>query len=528
LPPADVRSVEAHLVGCERCRGLVLALREEARALGEILAGDGEPSSAPELVVDSARGAALGLPVAIAATALATAVASALYEARMPMAWFKPSSLLGVNEMLINTVFLVRDRAAGWFELALALGVLGGLAGIATFLAGALVRRYAGTTASLASLIVLLTLVGTGADALPRLHHEETVRIASGETYAGTLAASCETLEIDGRVVGDVLAFCERVSVRGEVEGNLFLAAREIELDGTVTGTVIAGGDNVRVEGSIGGAAYLGAERVTVSTSARVDGDVFVGGERVRIDGQVGRDLVAGGERIEVTGTVSRDVEAWTERVALLSGAQVGGDVRAHLPEADRLEVAAGAVVGGTTDIEIPDHFRHTMWARYRDGRFYAWAALGFVASFLIGMVVHAVAPRAFAGRLATGRDFFVSLGMGFAVLVLTPIAMVLVALTVVGIPAALIGLALWAIGLYLGAIVVAALIGRSLLGSTGDGVRDFGLCLLVGLAIVVLVKHLPFVGGAAGWVIALVGVGLLVLELYNAWQGTRGARAVV
>ncbi|MEN8161053.1 MAG: hypothetical protein ABFS41_13355, partial [Myxococcota bacterium] len=206
-----------------------------------------------------------------------------------------------------------------------------------------------------------------------------------------------------------------------------------------------------------------------------------------------------------------------------LPGVRVAGDVRAHLPEADRRDVAAGAVVGGVTDVDVPDHFRHTMWARYRDGRFYAWAAFGFVASFLIGMVLHTLTPRAFAGRLANGRDFFVSLGLGFAVLILTPVALVLLALTVVGIPAALIGLAVWATGLYLGGIIVAALIGRSLVGGRGDGAREFGLCLLVGLAVVVLVKHLPFVGGAAGWVIALVGVGLLAAELYRAWQGSRG-----
>ncbi len=527
LAPSDVRSIEAHLVGCERCRGLVLALREEARALGELLAGETEPAAAPIEVVAPARGAALGLPVAIAATALATAVASALYESRVPMAWFSPSSLLGVNEMLFDTVFLIRDRAAGWFELGLALGVLGGLAAIATFLAGALVRRYAGTAALLASIGWAFALAGAPAEALPRLHHQEAVRIASGETYEGTLAASCETLEIEGRVVGDVLAFCERVSVRGEVDGNLFVLAREIELDGTVTGAVIGGGENVRLEGSVGGTAYLGGERVTVSPGAQVARDAILGGERLRFDGEVARDLAVGGERVEVDGTVGRDVEAWGERVSLLDGARIGGDLRAHLPEADRLELAAGAVVAGVTDVDVADPFRHTMWSRYRDGRFYAWAALGFVASFLIGMVVYALAPRAFAGRLATGRDFFVSLGVGFAVLVLTPIALVLVALTVVGIPAALIGLALWGIGLYLGAIVVAALIGRSLVGGRGEGARDFGLCLFVGLAVVVLVKHLPFVGSAAGWVIALVGVGLLVLELYGAWQGSRKVRAM-
>ncbi|MEN8161216.1 MAG: zf-HC2 domain-containing protein, partial [Myxococcota bacterium] len=298
LAPPEVRSIEAHLVGCERCRGLVLALREEARALGEALAGDAGSAAAAIEVVAPARGAAFGLPLAIAATALATAVASFLFESRVPMAWFSPSSLLGVNEMLFDTVFLIRDRAAGWFELGLALGVLGGLAGIATFLAGALARRYAGTAALLASVAAAFLLTGAPAEALPRFHHDETVRIASGETYAGTLAASCETLEIDGRVVGDVLAFCERISVRGEVEGNLFVMAREIEVEGGVTGAVIAGGESVRLEGSVGGTAYLGGERVAVSSSARIGGDAFVAGERMRFDGEVARDLTSGGERL--------------------------------------------------------------------------------------------------------------------------------------------------------------------------------------------------------------------------------------
>jgi cytoskeletal protein CcmA (bactofilin family) len=525
LAPPETRRVEAHLVGCERCRGLVLALRAEARALGELLAGDGAVEPAVITLVAPARGAAWGLPVAIAATALVTAVASALYEMRLPMGFVRPASLMGVNEMVFDVLFMLRDQAFGWLELGVALGALGGLAAIASFLAGALLRRYAGAALLVASAVVA-GLGGEPANAMPRFVHEETVRIAAGETHQGTLTVSCESLEIDGLVVGDVLAFCERVSIRGEVEGTAVVLGRELVVEGRVAGGLGAAGEQVRLEGNVGGSAYLAGERVSIGPRARVERDAFLGAERVHIEGEVGRDVAAGAERVELEGEVGRDLGTWSERVSVLAGARVGGDLRAHLPEEEKLDVAEGAVIAGVTDVEVLDRHGHKVWARYREGSFYAWLAIGFVASFGIGMVLHALFPGLFAGRLGTGRDFFVSLGLGFAVLVLAPVALVLLALTVVGIPAALIGLAAWGIVLYLGAIVVAALIGRSLVKPHGDGAREFGMALLVGLAVVALVKSLPFIGRPAGWVIALVGVGLLAAQAYAWWQRSRGAVA--
>jgi cytoskeletal protein CcmA (bactofilin family) len=530
LALAEARRLEAHLVGCERCRGLVLALREEARALGEALREEAPAEPVAITVVAPARGAALALPVAIAATALVAAVASALYEMRLPagIGWLHPSALLGVNEMLFDTLFLLRDRAPGWLELAAALGALAGLAAIATFLAGALMRRWLGTAALLVAAAAAGLAAGAPARALPRFAHEESVRIPAGESHLGTLVVSTESLEIDGVVVGDVIAFTERIAIRGEVDGSVFVFAREHELGGSVTGSLVAAGHQVRLEGAVGGSAYLAGERVSLLPASRVSRDAFLGGERVHVEGVVARDLAAGGERVELEGEVGRDLEAWTERLAILSGARVGGDLRAHLPDAERLEVAEGAVVAGVRDVEVLERRDRAVWSRYREGRFYTWLAVGFGASFLLGMLLYVLVPGLFSARLASGREFFVSLGLGFAFLVLGPIALVLVALTVVGIPLALIGLAAWAIALYLGAIVVAALIGRSLVRQRGERARDFGVALLVGLAVVVLLRSLPFVGRPAGWVIALVGVGLLVTQAYAAWRRRHapGARA--
>jgi hypothetical protein len=526
IEPAEQRRLEAHLVGCERCRGQVLALRGEARALSALLRGETEAPPAASAAIAPAGGFAYGLPVAIGATALATAVGSALIEMRLPsgLSWLRPSTLLGVNEMLFDTIFLLRDRAPGWLELATALGALAGLAAVFTFLAGALLRRVAGAGA-----LVGLTLVLGGAEparAVPRFEHGDTIRVARGETYLGTLVVSCESLEIDGLVAGDVLAFCERVVIRGEVEGTVVSLGRELEVGGRVGGGLIGVGEQVTIDGTVGASAYLGGERVQVGPSGRVARDAFLAGERVRVEGEVARDLSSFAERVELAGEVGRDVLSRAEGVALGAGARIGGDLHAYLPEREGLELSPGAVIAGATDVQLQDRHGHTHWSRYREGRFYTWTAVSFVASFLIGLILHGLAPSWFAGRIETGRDFVTSLGLGFAFAVLCPLALLLLALTVVGIPLALIGLAAWAIGLYLGAVVVAALIGRSLVRSQGEGLREFGVALAVGLVVVVLLRNLPFVGGAAGGVIALVGLGLLVGQLQSLWRRSRQAAA--
>ncbi len=525
IEPAEQRQLEAHLVGCERCRGRVLALRGEARTLSALLQGEGEASRAAVSAAAPARGFAYGLPVAIGVTALATAVGSALVEMRLPsgLGWLRPSSLLGVNEMIFDTIFLLRDRAPGWLELATALAALAGLAAILTFLAGALLRRQlgAGSLAVLAG--VVLALAGAdAARAVPRYEHGGTVRIAKGEVHQGTLAVSCESLEVDGIVVGDVLAFCERVAIRGEVQGSVFALGREHELRGEVAGNLIAIGERVVIEGTIGASAYLAGEQVEIAEGGRVARDAFLGGERIRVEGELARDLAAGGGHVELTGEVGRDLEIWAERASLRTGGRVGGGLRAHLPAAERLEVAEGAVVAGATDVTVLDAQRRTMWSRYRDGRFYTWLAISFAASFLIGLLLHALVPSAFGAQIETGRAFATALGLGFAFAVLCPLALLLLALTVVGIPLALIGLAVWAIGLYLGAVVVAALVGRALVGPRGDGPREFGIALALGLVVVFVLRILPFVGGAAGGVIALVGVGLLLGQLQELWRRSR------
>jgi len=523
---AALRALESHLVGCERCRRRVLGLRAEARLLRRVLRG--EPPETPAEAASEASGAAarglwLGLAASLVTGALAMAGAGLLLGDGLPagLAWLQPLRLLGVNEMLFDVVFALRDRAPGLVEFALAVGVTAALAGLVTTAAGALLRRFTGATAL--GLVLLLGLPAAPARAGLDVRHDESVHVVEGETLAATLVVSGDTVRIDGVLAGHLVVFAERLVIHGRVEGSVFGFVRDVEVDGTVTGDLHVGAEETRIEGEIGGSLAAAGDRVALGRDGRVGRDLWLFGEDGRIEGRVGRDLVAMAEWVDLGGEVGRDVDLWVEGASVGSGAAVGGTLVARADDPERVQVASGARIAGAVDLREMAPIRHGAFHEYGQPVFYLWVAARAVAALLVGLALWAVWPALFAGSLASAREFFGALGVGFAALVGVPLVLGAAALTVIGIPLALIGAAVYVTAVYLSGIAVAALIGRSLVDSGSGSARGFALCLAAGVAVVMGVTNLPLLGGLARGVIVLVGLGMLVERVQQAWRA-RGA----
>jgi hypothetical protein len=134
-------------------------------------------------------------------------------------------------------------------------------------------------------------------------------------------------------------------------------------------------------------------------------------------------------------------------------------------------------------------------------------------------MLLRALLPRIFETRVATTGAFFRSLGMGFVIMIATPFALLVLCLTVVGIPLSLIGAAFYLIALYVGLLLVSFLVGATLLDA-GDNWRSFGMALLAGLTLLVVLTHLPIVGMLFRILIVMLGVGLVGERCRAAWEG--------
>jgi hypothetical protein len=283
-----------------------------------------------------------------------------------------------------------------------------------------------------------------------------------------------------------------------------------------MNGSAHLAAENLNVAGQTRGNLYTVSDFLMLAPEARVELDSFHLGERVRIEGDVQRDLITGGRLVEIRGSVGRNLETWARHAKVLPSARIAGDLLAHVHEESDLEVAEGALIGGETSIEGLDSVRHGRLARYTHAAFYFWLLIRLCAAFLMGLLLYALLPGIFGGRISSGGEFFRSLGVGFVVLLVAPIALVIVGLTLIGLPIALMGTALYLSALYLAGIVVAALIGVSLVRPRSEGLRDFGVPLLAGVLILTVATQIPVLGGMVRIVVILVGLGLLAERARN------------
>jgi hypothetical protein len=204
----------------------------------------------------------------------------------------------------------------------------------------------------------------------------------------------------------------------------------------------------------------------------------------------------------------------WADRVALRDGARIAGNLDAMLEDEEQFERAPGAQVGGAVNVQQGEGLQDHYLAAYRDPMFWTIHGLGLVASFLFGLLLRFLVPAIFETDLTTSPTFFRSLGYGFLVIVVTPIAIVLTALTVVGIPVAVLALFIYVVLFYSAEIVVAAWLGRVLWPPSDETLLGFGRSFFVGLSLLVVVGHVPFLGPPVVIVATLVGAGLLFEQI--------------
>jgi hypothetical protein len=150
-----------------------------------------------------------------------------------------------------------------------------------------------------------------------------------------------------------------------------------------------------------------------------------------------------------------------------------------------------------------------------------AW--IGLTASLI---VLAAAALAAFPGAIGRATTAFqqrplAALGLGFALAVAAPIALVVLATTVIGLPLAFTGFAFYAAGFALAGVVICLWVGLTLrhrIGRPGP-VGTFGQRLgwaAVGASIVMIVALVPLLGALAIMGAVLIGLGALAMSLWT------------
>jgi cytoskeletal protein CcmA (bactofilin family) len=375
--------------------------------------------------------------------------------------------------------------------------------------------RHSRLMALLAVVFVLVVLPAQAFAA--ELRNGTAVAVGPTETIDDdVLAGGRQTVTIAGHVTGDVYALAETVVVSGTIDGDLLAAGQTVVVDGTVKGNVRAAGGQVTINGVVGRSVTAAAQQVAVSSNGRVDGSVLAAGQRVDAFGSIGRGLTAGGGNLQLAGPVGGKVLANFASVTvaptarLANGLDYHADAEAALPS----DTVSGPV---TFTIRTPDQ---APTPAPLNGLLDVTGLIGLAGSAILGALAVVLMPRAAARALQAGRtEPVLSFGLGLPALILVPVLALVVAITLVGLPLSLTLVALYTLALLLAWPAVGLLVGTQL-ALLVRRQRPLPILATVALGLIVLhlATHLPFLGGLVAFLGLAFGLGL-VIQSVRRWQ---------
>jgi hypothetical protein len=346
-----------------------------------------------------------------------------------------------------------------------------------------------------------------------------TALVSPGETIDDDLfTGGGQTVTIGGHVTGDAYAIGETVVVTGTVDGDLIAAAQQVIVDGSVAGNVRAAGATVTVNGNVGRNVTGLAQHVNLTSTGHIAGSVTALGQTIDAFGSIGRGVTAGGGTLQLAGPVGGPVLARVETLSVAPSAHLASTLQYQAKQEAALP--DGSVAGA---VQFTPQPQQTLRPEpLFNGVFDLGGLIGLIGSFVIGALAIILTPRASARAAELGHQQpWQSFGLGLVALFVTPVVMLLVAITLIGLPLAVGILALYVLGLLLCAPAVGLVIGTQLSRRVRpDRPLPVLGCLAVGLIVLHLVTHLPYIGGLITLCAVIFGMGL-VLQAVRRWRRT-------
>lgn len=335
--------------------------------------------------------------------------------------------------------------------------------------------------------------------------------VISGGTINEDLYAAGQRVHVISAVNGDVVVAGGRVVLSGPIEEDVLAVGGSVDVQGDVRDDVRTAGGTVTIDSRVGDQVAAAGGTVRILPKAQVAGKAWLAGGEVEILGTLGKEARVAGGTVVVAGRVQGDLSVAAREVKILSGARIEGNLAYRSPQ--QAEISPDAHIAGSITykaVEMPE----------RPGRLQAVGILAaiFLSLLVSGIVLFLLFPAfTYAAARNIRADPWKSLGLGFVLLFLTPLAVALVMATVLGIPLAFIMLAAYFIALPLSFIITMLFLGDAslrLMRRTASLSRAWGIAaLVIGFVMLTLLQFIPVVGGLAGFLALLFGFGALGLQ---------------
>ncbi len=320
-------------------------------------------------------------------------------------------------------------------------------------------------------------------------------------------------------IKGDLSAIAGDIVSAATIDGDELLLAGSVDSRAEVAGDFRAIGGNIAVEKPVAG--DLVALGLSVNDSGRAGGSVFIIALNSVLTNGASGPVTIYGNNVSLAGDFAGDVTVTASgKVTIAPGTVIHGSLSYESPETATIPESA-TIIGGTTFTNIsylPNAGTSHALALASVGFFLIVRILSVIilAGLLAGLfprLTEAVVERACTRR---ARDILLTLLLGFALLVATPILFILLMLTFVGISIAILVLVAYALVVFLSVMYAGILLG-------GMFVRRFmrretvlwhdGALGMLALSLIALV---PFIGIFIALLLAVFSAGALSHIFFN------------
>ena len=369
-------------------------------------------------------------------------------------------------------------------------------------------RRWIGALAGsimAGALFAWLPLEAAAAD----LRQGSDVTVGHEETVNDDIYAGAGTISILGTVNGNVIAGGGTITVSGTITHDLILGGGTINVTGRVGGSIIAAGGNLTLNGPVAQDIVVTGGMIDIGSGATIGRDLVVAGGSATVSAPIARRVRMSSGSLTLRNHVGGDVRGRVDHLKL-DGAQIGGNL--DYTSNNQVQLVNGARVAGTTTRHTPAD----QGSNVGNG-FLGWlrALIGICA---LGLLLILLLPRFSTRSIDILRaEPWLSLGIGAAIAVITPIVALIVFIVGVLIGGWWLGLLLvplWILALALGYVVSGFLLGRLIFAQLGWGRYHDILALLGGLVVLTVVGFIPVLGVLIGLAALVFGTGALALAV--------------
>jgi hypothetical protein len=324
------------------------------------------------------------------------------------------------------------------------------------------------------------------------------------------------------------LTFATPVFAQGPSSGDKWVLGNNVTLgkDEIINGDLVVFGGNV-----------------TVPESAKVNGDLVVFGGNATVRGTITGDVsvIGGNTTLEKTSVVKGSIDVVGGNIDRAEEAKVEGAIEHTEDFMDddedfNFDPPSPPTAPDPPSAPYPPHFSRGSSFSSQIGHFFVdtiWNVMLLLGLTLVSWLVAAFLPE----QMQTVGDTvaetpLLSFGMGTLTALLAAILFIPLALLIVTICLAIVPFAVYTllgVALLFGWIVMGQLIGERLLVTLERPLPSFAISTVVGVAVLTVISNMPiigvipfigwffgFIGGLLGLVVALTGLGAVVLTRYG------------